>query len=93
MLVQNNIIVSIKDVIQNSSGTLKTIGLIEGISGISLFNYFLFLHNENDKYFENVSLYLEQAFELLSKGEDLQRFNMFDLVEVGKYLCFLNRPF
>ena len=91
MLVQNNIIVSIKDVIQNSSGTLKTIGLIEGISGISLFNYFLFLHNENDKYFENVSLYLEQAFELLSKGEDLQRFNMFDLVEVGKYLCFLNR--
>lgn len=89
--IKSNAIINIKDVIQNSSSILNTVGLNEGILGISLFNYYFFLYTENNKYLKSVSFYLEQAFDLLAGGEDLQRFNIFDLVEVGKYLCFLNR--
>ena len=89
--IRNITITNIENVLQNSSDVLNTIGLQEGVLGISLFNYYLFLHAEKNKYLENVSFYLEHSFNLLTTGENIQRFNIFDLVEMGKYLCFLNR--
>ncbi len=86
----DEIIVNIKNVLNNSFSIFDSIGLNEGVLGISLFNYYYYLYTKNDKYLENVSMYLEHTFTYLSTGKDINLLSVLDLIELGKYLCFLN---
>lgn len=97
MVIKGNITNCTKEIIENirnvatskSNVISNAIGFDEGVLSLSLFSYFLFLYTKDNKHLEILSFYLERSITLLSNEEELQKFNIFNLVEIGSYLCFL----
>ena len=85
------LISSIEETLEKYAGILKTIGLEEGVLGLSLFNYYRYLSTKDQTYLNHVSSYLDQSFSYLSAGGKQGSINLLNLIEVAKYLCFLHR--
>ncbi len=84
------IIKKIEDVLEVSDTLFHSAGLSEGILGLSLFYYYLYLYAKNEAYLDKVSYYLEESFSKLSNNDKIGACSELDLIELGKYLCFLN---
>jgi lantibiotic biosynthesis protein len=85
------LISSIEETLESHTGVLNTVGLEEGILGLSLFNYYRYLSTKDETYLHRVSSYLEQSFSYLSDSNGVRSINFLDLIEMAKYLCFLHR--
>lgn len=84
------LITSIEKALTTYSSVLNTVGVEEGVLGLSLFNYYRYLNTKDETYLNLVSSYLDQSFDYLSNNTG-GSFNFLNLIEVAKYLCFLHR--
>ncbi|KAA1244089.1 lanthionine synthetase LanC family protein [Aquimarina sp. RZ0] len=84
------IIKRIEDVLNMSDTLFHSAGLSEGVLGLSLFYYYLYLYTENEEYLDKVSHYLEESFHKFSKNKNKGTCNELDVLELGKYLCYLD---
>jgi hypothetical protein len=85
------LISSIEETLETYTDIIKTVGLEEGILGLSLFNYYQYLRTKDQTYLHRVSSYLEKSFSYLSTVGNEGSANLLNLIEVAKYLCFLHR--
>jgi len=86
------IISSIEETLEMHADVLKTVGLEEGVLGLSLFNYYQYLSTNDQTYLQHVSSYLDQSFSCLSEGGSNQNvITHLHIIEIAKYLCFLHR--
>ena len=88
---RDGIIKRINYALEKYSHLLNPVGLEEGIAGLSLFNYYLYLDTKDSLYLDKVATYLDHIFDYLSSGESIKNVNFLDLIELGKLLCFFNR--
>lgn len=86
----NKRIHNIEKVLRKSRNKFNSINLKDGILGLSLFYYYYYLYTKKEEYLNEVSYYLEKALAYLGNGE-IDNFSMFDLIELGNYICFLRK--
>jgi len=90
MYCTNSIISNIYKTVEENVNVFKGIGLYEGVSGFSLLNYYLYLDTKESKYLDATIKYVEQAFDSLSQCNSTLQFSFHNIIEIGRYLCFLN---
>lgn len=84
----NKRIYNIEKVLRKSRNKFNSIGLKDGILGLSLFYYYYHLYTKKEEYLSETYYYLEKSLTCLGNGK-IQNFSMFDLIELGNYICFL----
>lgn len=85
--MSKKVIDEISDVVESRNGTFTSMGVKNGLAGVSLFYYYKNLYNNNTKNSENCILFLEMAIEGLNedyKGDSIIR----DIIEIGQLLDF-----
>ena len=87
---RNNIICEINSVLENANNTFNSIGLTEGLTGLSLFNYYLYLDSQCEMLIDRVFCCLDFVLECLSSEKHLVNSTSMDIIEIGKYLYYLN---
>ncbi|MGG8495314.1 lanthionine synthetase LanC family protein [Tenacibaculum sp. TC6] len=83
-------IYDIEKVLRKLRNKFDSISLKNGSLGLSLFYYYYYLYTKKDKYLNEVSYYLEKSLAYLESGK-IEDFSMFDLIELGEYVCFLHK--
>lgn len=90
MYYRNSIINNIYKTVEENINIFKGVGLYEGILGFSLLNYYLYLDTKDSKYLDVTIKHVEQAFDSLSQCNSTLQFSFHNIIEIGRYLCFLN---
>ncbi len=66
--VIDHILINIADRVERNKAKFSQLGLRDGVTGLSLFNYALYLHYGLEHYRDKGDQYLEKAFKKLNKG-------------------------
>lgn len=76
----------IESVLSDNEELLYSCGLCEGILGASLFYFYFYHFTKDETQLHKVSYYIDVAIQHISNNN----VNELELIEFGKYLCFLN---
>lgn len=81
------IIDEIEACVNNSYNTFTSMGVTNGLAGVSLFNYYLFLYRKDEKYLDKTINFLEESLRGLNEnynGPDIIK----DIIEISNLLIF-----
>ena len=81
-------ITDIEKVLRENDHLYESMGMSNGLLGMSLFNYYSYLYTGNEVYLNEMSNYITKAFN--GFDETYKGFSgVHDIIEIGNYLYFL----
>lgn len=83
----NNIIKDIEKTVAENEGVIRSVGLSNGLSGISIYYYYLSLYYKDEKYLSKSAVVLQTAIGFINDGQ-AENFKKSDIVDLGRTIHF-----